>query len=382
MQKNSNLNLNIRQLSKNSLLNNACDVGKKIPTPVKVKTVKVKTVKVTPVKVTPVKVTPVKVVSIMQEESITVDENRLTILPIKHQKLWDLYKKHESMVWHASEVKLTGDLDHWEKLNDDERHFIETVIAFFASSDIIVAANLGERFIREVRILEADFFYSFQKAMENIHSEVYSNMLNAYIKDETKKTFLINAVENIPAIKKKAKWAMKWIKSDRSLATRLIAFIIVEGLFFSGAFCCIFWLAERGIMNGLCKGNEFIARDEAIHTEFGILLYNMYIKNKLSPQEFIDIMTEAVNIEIEFITESLPCKLIGMNSASMIMYIKYICNRLCVQLNYDKIYPNVNQPFDFMDRISLATKSSFFETEVGDYAKTVHSNNVDAYADI
>lgn len=309
--------------------------------------------------------------------------NRLTITPIQFNDVWKMYKLHESCMWHAHEVKLDQDIKHWEKLSDDEKFFLKRVLAFFASSDMIISENLAERFSREVQMTEAKVYYAFQIMIENIHSEVYSNMLDTYINDPREKTMLLNAVVTVPCIKKKAEWARKWIESNDSFSERLVAFALVEGLFFSGSFCAIYWMNERGVLPGLSKGNEFIARDEGIHVQFAILLYNKYVSKKMSKQRFEEIVKEAVELEIEFITEALPCRLIGMNSNLMIQYIKYCANRLSKQMGYNEIYPNTKQPFPFMDRIALREKSNFFEDEASAYKiSTEIENDEDAYDDL
>jgi ribonucleotide reductase beta subunit family protein with ferritin-like domain len=311
-------------------------------------------------------------------------EERLTILPTMYHDLWDMYKTHEAAIWHAHEVKLTDDLKDWVKLTDDERYFIKHVLAFFASSDLIVVGNLAKRFMGEVKILEAQIFYAFQMMMENIHSETYANMIDTYITDKAEKTKLFNAVRTIPCVQRKAEWAIKWISSSASFAERLVAFAAVEGIFFSGAFCCIYWLKERGVMPGFTEANDFISRDEGLHTDFACLEYTKYIRNKLTQERLEEIIRDAVNIEIEFITESLPCRLIGMNAAMMITYIRYVANRLVKQLGHQEIYPNIKQPFGFIDRLGLNKKSNFFEKEPSEYSKgsTAHMEKSDPYADL
>jgi len=309
--------------------------------------------------------------------------DRPSILPIKYTDIWDSYKKHESLIWHAHEVKVDLDLKKWDSLSSDEQFFLKRVLAFFASSDKIVAENLSERFSREVQIPEAKFFYGFQTMIENIHSEVYSKLIDTYIRNENEKLNLFNAIETIPCVKKKAKWANKWIESNESFATRLVAFAAVEGIFFSGSFCAIYWMNEKNSIPGLAKANDFIARDEGLHTAFACQLYTNYIVNKLSFDEIKNIIDEAVQYEIEFITDALPCKLLGMNSKQMIEYIKFCANRLVNQLGYDKIYLNVKQPFDFMDRICLREKSNFFEDEPSAYRKFADvDNEEDPYDDL
>jgi len=299
---------------------------------------------------------------------LTEEENRLTIFPIKHNKIWEMYKKAVSSFWSVEEIDLSKDIDHFNNLSDNERFFIKNILAFFSSSDTIVNINLGERFLSEVKPLEAKFFYGFQIAIENIHSETYSLLIDTYIKDPVEKDECFNAIQTIPCIKKKADWCFKWIDDDvASFSQRLIAFAIVEGVFFSGAFCSIFWLKERGLLPGLAFTNELISRDEGMHVEFAILLYSM-IANRLDEETVHNIMKEAVEIEKEFITESINCSMLGMNAELMKTYIEFVADRLLSQLNYSKIW-NVNNVFPFMERISIETKSNFFEGRVSQYSK-------------
>jgi ribonucleoside-diphosphate reductase subunit M2 len=294
------------------------------------------------------------------EPLLTPDDNRFVMFPIKHQDIWEMYKKQVDCFWRAEEIDLTKDLIHWESLTEDERHFISMILAFFAASDGIVLENLAGRFMCDVQNSEARAFYGFQIAMENIHSQTYSLLIETYIKDSEEKNKLFYAIENYPCIKKKSDWAQKWIKDNRSgFATRLVAFACVEGIFFSGAFCSIFWLKKRGLLPGLTFSNELISRDEALHCEFAILLYNK-LQNKIKKSKIYEIIKEAVDIETEFICEALPCRLIGMNSIMMTQYIQFVADRLCLQLGYDKLY-NVTNPFDFMELISLESKANFFE---------------------
>jgi ribonucleoside-diphosphate reductase subunit M2 len=282
-----------------------------------------------------------------------------------------MYKKALGLFWTAEEVDLSKDYGDWEKLSENEQYFLEHVLAFFAGSDGIVVENLGERFLRDVSIPEAKCFYGLQIAMENIHSETYSLLIDTYIKDDDKKRKLFNAVETIPCIKRKADWSLKWITDQNSnFAKRLVAFACVEGIFFSGSFCSIFWMKKRGLLPGLCFSNELISRDEALHTDFACLLYSS-IEEKLSQEVIYEIICEAVEIENEFIVESLPCKLLGMNSGMMTQYIKFVADRLLLQLGYDKLY-NVINPFTWMEMISMEGKTNFFEKRVGEYSK----NNV------
>ena len=301
------------------------------------------------------------------EPLLAEDESRYVMFPIQDQSIWDMYKKQVDCFWRAEEIDLSKDLASWETLTDDEKYFIKMIIAFFAASDGIVLENLGIRFMSEVQLSEARAFYGFQIAMENIHSEVYSLLIDTYVKDETEKDSLFNAIENFPCIRKKADWAIKWINDKRSsFATRLIAFACVEGIFFSGAFCSIYWLKKRGKMPGLTFSNELISRDEALHTEFAVLLYSKLAK-KLPKKKVVEMIQEAVEIEKEFICEALPCRLISMNSKLMSQYIEFVADRLLVQLGYDKVY-NATCPFDFMEQISVEGKTNFFEKRVGEYA--------------
>ena len=287
-----------------------------------------------------------------------------------------MYKKQVDCFWRAEEIDLSKDLTHWETLNADEKQFISMILAFFAASDGIVLENLAVRFMSDVQVSEARAFYGFQIAMENIHSQTYSLLIETYIKNEEEKMKLFRAIDNFPCIKKKSDWAQKWIKDNRSgFATRLVAFACIEGIFFSGAFCSIFWLKKRGLMPGLTFSNELISRDEALHCEFAILLYSKLVK-KITKAKIHELIKEAVDIETEFICEALPCRLIGMNSKMMTQYIQFVADRLCLQLGYDKIY-DVANPFDFMELISLEGKTNFFERVVSDYSlanKTVDKN--------
>lgn len=295
------------------------------------------------------------------------NDNRFVMFPIEDKDVWNMYKKQVDCFWRAEEIDLAKDKEDWDKLNDDERHFISQILAFFAASDGIVLENLASRFMGDVQLAEARAFYGFQIAMENIHSETYSLLIDSYIKDTPKKNELFQALNNFPCIKKKGDWARKWIHDkSSSFATRLIAFACVEGIFFSGAFCSIFWLKKRGLMPGLTFSNELISRDEALHTEFAVLLYNK-LHNKEDSEKVNEIIKNAVEIENEFICNALPCRLIGMNSTLMTQYIQFIADRLAIQLGNDKIY-NVSNPFDFMELISLESKTNFFEKRVSDYA--------------
>jgi ribonucleoside-diphosphate reductase subunit M2 len=300
------------------------------------------------------------------EALLTPDDNRFVMFPIKDQDIWKMYKKQVECFWRAEEIDLSKDINHWEALNGDEKHFISMILAFFAASDGIVLENLAVRFMGDVQLAEARAFYGFQIAMENIHSESYSLLIDTYIKNNDEKAKLFSAIDHFPCIKKKADWAQKWIKDNRSsFATRLVAFACIEGIFFSGAFCSIYWLKKRGLMPGLTFSNELISRDEALHTEFAVLLYSK-LQKKINKSRIHEIIKEAVDIEIEFICDALPCRLIGMNSELMSQYIKFVADRLLLQLGYDKIY-NVTNPFDFMELISLEGKTNFFERKVGEY---------------
>jgi len=295
------------------------------------------------------------------------DHNRYVMFPIKDNSIWEMYKKAEDSFWRVEEVDVSKDIDDWNKLHDKEKYFISMILAFFAASDGIVLENLGLRFMTEVQLPEAKAFYGFQIAMENIHSIMYSQLIETYIKNPHEKDKLFNAIENFPCIKKKADWSLKWINDKESnFATRLVAFACVEGIFFSGAFCAIYWLKKRGLLPGLTFSNELISRDEALHTEFAILLYDK-LENKLEKEKIEQIISEAVTIEKEFICEALPCKLIGMNSKLMSQYIEFIADRLIVQLGYEKLY-NVGNPFDFMELISIEGKTNFFEKHISEYS--------------
>jgi len=295
------------------------------------------------------------------------DENRYVMFPIKDHDIWKMYKKQIDCFWRTEEVDLSKDIQSWKTLTHDEKHFISMILAFFAASDGIVLENLGVRFMNEVQLSEARAFYGFQIAMENIHSEMYSLLIDTYVKDYQKKKILFESMKNFNCIRRKADWAIKWIHDEKStFATRLVAFACVEGIFFSGAFCSIYWLKKRGKMPGLTFSNELISRDEALHTEFAILLYSK-LNNKLEEEEIKNIISESVSIEKEFICEALPCRLIGMNSELMKKYIEFVADRLCLQFGISKIY-NTNNPFDFMELISLQGKTNFFEKKVGEYA--------------
>lgn len=304
----------------------------------------------------------------MDEPLLQEEENRFTLFPIKHKDVYEMYQQQLTAFWTAEEIDYTADKDEWNQLDDDERYFIEHILAFFAGADGIVLENLLQNFTREMKWVEVNFAYTFQAMMENIHSTVYSLLIDTFIQDEIKKKKLFNAIDTIPCVKRKADWALKWISSDAPLGTRLIAFAVVEGLFFSGSFCSIFWLKSRGKMvKALGTSNELISRDEGLHTNFAVLLYSKIV-NKLSQNEIENIFTEAVEIETEFICQSIPCRMIGMNSDLMTQYIKFVADRLITQLGYTKIY-NVDCPFSFMKNISMQGKSNFFEKRVTEYQK-------------
>ena len=308
-------------------------------------------------------------VALLPEPMLRENKDRFVLFPIQHDDLWKKYKDHCAVMWFAEEIDLSKDMKDWEKLTDDERYFIKNIIGFFAGSDGIVMENLATRFTREVQWPEAKFFYAIQNQMEAIHSETYSLLIDTYITDPKEKHELLHAIETIPCVKKKADWALKWIDSkEADFSTRLLGFAAVEGIFFSGAFCAIFWLKQRGVMPGLTLSNEFIARDEGLHTDFACTLYGKLV-NRLTKQQAHKIIREAVKIEKQFITKSLPCELIGMNAKLMAQYIEFVADRLTQQLGYPKIYCAIN-PFDFMERISLENKDNFFEKRVSTYAKS------------
>lgn len=301
------------------------------------------------------------------EPLLSENKNRFVLFPIQHNDIWNMYKQAEASFWTVEEIDLAGDLGNWENLNDGERHFIKHVLAFFAASDGIVNENLALNFVHEVQLPEARCFYGFQIMMENIHSETYSLLIDTYVKDPKEKDKLFNALETVPCVGKKGEWAIKWINSD-NFAERLVAFAAVEGIFFSGSFCSIFWLKKRGLMPGLSFSNELISRDEGLHCDFACLLYTKYLENKLSHERIIEIIRDAVEIEKEFVTDALPVDLIGMNARLMVQYIEFVADRLLVALGVSKIY-NVTNPFDFMEMISLQGKTNFFEKRVAEYQK-------------
>jgi ribonucleoside-diphosphate reductase beta chain len=323
----------------------------------------------------------------MQQEPILQEnKNRFVIFPIQHDDIWQWYKKQEASFWTAEEIDLHQDVVDWKKLNDDERYFLKHILAFFAASDGIVNENLAENFVNEVQYSEAKFFYGFQIMMENIHSEMYSLLIDTLVDSDSEKDELFNAIERFPAIKKKADWALRWIESE-SFAERLIAFAAVEGIFFSGAFCSIFWMKKRGLLPGLATSNEFISRDEGLHRDFACHLHNTHLVNKVPVERITQIIVEALDIEREFITESLPVNLIGMNAKLMAEYLEFVTDHLLETLNCPKVY-NTPNPFDFMDMISLEGKTNFFEKRVSEYKKAgvgeeQSSHNIDdAFADL
>lgn len=304
----------------------------------------------------------------MTEPLLQENKDRFVLFPIKHKDIWEMYKKAEASFWTAEEIDLTADIADWNnKLSDNERHFIKHVLAFFAASDGIVNENLAVNFLNEVQSPEARCFYGFQIMMENIHSETYSLLIDTYIKDPNEKDKLLHAIDTVPCVGKKAVWALKWI-SNGTFAERLIAFAAVEGIFFSGSFCSIFWLKKRGLMPGLSFSNELISRDEGLHCDFACLLYTQYIKGKMPVEKVTEIITNAVAIEKEFVSDAIPVKLIGMNADLMCQYIEFVADRLLVALGCPKFY-NAANPFDFMEMISLQGKTNFFEKRVAEYQK-------------
>ena len=312
------------------------------------------------------------------EPLLQEDVNRYVMFPIKDNDIWKMYKKQEDLFWRAEEIDLSKDTKDWETLTDDEKHFISMILAFFAASDGIVLENLGVRFMNEVQLSEARAFYGLQIAMENIHSITYSTLIDTYIKDRSQKEKLFNALHEYECIKKKGDWAIKWINDKKSnFATRLVAFACVEGIFFSGAFCAIYWLKKRGLMPGLTFSNELISRDEALHTEFAVLLHNK-LEKPLRKQKIHEIISEAVSIELEFINDALPCRLIGMNQVLMKQYIEFVADRLSLQLGGDKIYESKN-PFEWMENISIETKTNFFEDRVSEYSLTTKDSKLNSF---
>ena len=314
------------------------------------------------------------------EKILSQENHSYTLFPLQYKELFNLYKKALASFWTVEEIDLSKDANDWKNLKPQEQHFIKNILAFFAGSDGIVLENLGVRFMNDIKISEATCFYGFQIAMENIHSEMYSLLIDTYIKDNEEKDRLFNAIDTIPSVGKKADWAIKWINDeDSSFAKRVVAFAVVEGIFFSGSFCSIFWLKKRGLMPGLTSSNELISRDEGMHTDFAVAIYSL-LENKLDFTTIKEIIMEAVEIEKEFIIDSIPCKLIGMNSELMSEYIEFVADRLCLQLGYSKIY-NASNPFDFMEMISLEGKTNFFEKRVMDYSKAnIGTSNTDHHS--
>jgi len=309
------------------------------------------------------------------EPLLAENANRFVMFPIKYDDIWEMYKKHEASFWTAEEIDFVQDRKDWDSLSDNDRHFIKMVLAFFAASDGIVLENLAARFMQEIQIPEARAFYGFQLMMENIHSETYSLLIDTYIRDTQEKLRLFNAIETVPCVRIKAQWAQQWIGSSSSFGERLVAFACVEGIFFSGSFCAIYWLKKRGKMPGLTFSNELISRDEGLHTDFACLLYTNHLRTKLRPERVQELVKEAVGIEKSFICDALPVSLIGMNATAMGTYIEYVADRLLMTLGCPKVF-NVSNPFDFMDLISLRGKTNFFEKRVGEYGRAAISNKV------
>ncbi len=310
----------------------------------------------------------------MDEPLLEENKNRFVLFPIEHHDIWSFYKQAEASFWTAEEIDLSQDIKDWESLTSGEKHFITHVLAFFAASDGIVNENLVQNFADEVQYTEAKFFYGFQIAIENIHSETYSLLIDTYVKDPQERNRLLNAIETIDWVKKKADWALRWI-SEGSFAERLVAFAAVEGIFFSGSFCAIFWLKKRGLMPGLTFSNELISRDEGLHCDFACLLYNQHLKHKLPQKQVSRIIADAVAIESEFVADALPVRLIGMNAKLMIQYIQFVADRLLLELGCKKVY-NVTNPFDFMEMIALQGKTNFFEKRVAEYQKSGVMNSI------
>lgn len=319
-----------------------------------------------------------------RELLLNPSNDRLVIFPIKYTDMWEMFQKQRKAIWSEAEVDLVEDLKHWKSMNENEKFFIKRVLAFFASSDGIVMENLASRFMKEIQIPEARAFYASQIFIETVHSVMYAQLLDTYVTDIQEKNMLFQAVETIPAVSKKANWALNWISSDKSFATRLVAFAAVEGIFFSGSFCCIYWLKERGILPGLTVSNDFISRDEGLHCDFAVLLYTKYIQNKLTDEEICYIIKSALEIEKEFITDSIPCRMIGMNADLMGTYIDFVAHRLVVQLGHPKALFSkapVN-PFSFMDRICFDSKTNFFEGRVSSYQMAVEKEFTDELSNL
>lgn len=314
----------------------------------------------------------------MNQEPLLIPSNeRFVVFPIRYPDIWQMFQNQRKAIWSEAEIDLVEDIKQWTKLNENEKFFIKRVLAFFAGSDGIVMENLATRFMNEIQIPEARLFYSSQIFIESVHSIMYAQLLDTYVSDEKEKDILFNSIETIPVIACKANWALKWIQSTDNFATRLVAFACVEGIFFSGSFCCIYWLKEKGILPGLTKSNDFIARDEGIHCDMAILLYKKYIINKLSNEIVHMIVKEAIEIEKNFIIDSIPCKMIGMNSDLMSQYIDFVANRLVVQLGHTELFPNIQNPFGFMDRINFDSKDNFFDGRVTNYQMSVEKNKED-----
>lgn len=312
---------------------------------------------------------------VMLEEPILVeDPHRFVLFPIKHHDIWEMYKKHEASFWTAEEIDLSQDISHWAALNDGERHFISHVLAFFAASDGIVNENLAVNFLSQVQYAEAKCFYGFQIMMENIHSETYSLLIDTYIKNPVEKDRMLKAIDTIPCVQRKAQWAMRWIENG-TFVERLLAFAVVEGIFFSGSFCSIYWLKKRGLMPGLTFSNELISRDEGLHRDFACMIYTEHIKHKLDEETVYELIRDAVTIEQEFVTDALPVRLIGMNADLMNQYIEFVADHLLITLGLNKVY-NATNPFDFMEMISLPGKTNFFEKRVGEYQKSGVMNSL------
>jgi ribonucleoside-diphosphate reductase subunit M2 len=311
------------------------------------------------------------------EPLLQPSNDRFVIFPIRYPDVWNLFQTQRKAIWSESEIDLVEDIRQWKSLTSNEQFFIKRVLAFFAGSDGIVMENLATRFMNEIQIPEARFFYASQIYIESVHSIMYAQLLDAYVVDEKEKNNLFNSIETIPAVAQKAQWALKWIQSTDNFATRLVAFACVEGIFFSGSFCCIYWLKERGILPGLTKSNDFIARDEGIHCDMAILLYNKYIQHKLSDQVVHNIVRDALKIEKDFITDSIPCKMIGMNSDLMSQYIDFVANRLVLQLGHSPLYNNIQNPFGFMERINFDSKDNFFDGRVTSYQMAIEKTKED-----
>ena len=313
----------------------------------------------------------------MRNVLLNPSEDRFVVLPIKYHDIWNLFQTQRKAIWNESEIDIVDDLKHWKTLNQNEQFFIKRVLAFFAGSDGIVMENLAARFMNEIQIPEARMFYSSQIYIEAVHSIMYAQLLDTYVSDLKEKQFLFRSIETIPAIQKKAQWALKWISSQDIFSIRLVAFACIEGIFFSGSFCCIYWLKERGILPGLTKSNDFIARDEGLHCDMAILLYTKYTSEKLEDDIIRSIVLEAIEIEKEFIVDSIPCRLIGMNSDLMSKYIEFVANRLIQQLGHPPLFEDIQNPFGFMDRINFDSKDNFFEGRVTSYQMAVEKNTED-----